>query len=823
MGQKRTEEVQQTVSSHESLKLGKAKKNLCLKMRWFEKSSAEPDGSCRFLCTLDDYNTGNSEEDATQLPGKEVMKEIEKPDLSSSLDSMDTEEPGLGAEVNKHMDVNGVDDSPKEHSESVDPDPASEDAPADVGASKVTESDTITVEATGTPAAEPAGDSPSADQPVEDTNEVPQQDGMDEPAVDVDENDKDEPPVDVAESDKDDPPVDVAENDEDEQPADLAEQMRAKGEETEAEENVSSSTPMPAVTETTEDVDTKMAEPEQASSTEHQANPDGSVSTVDQPTKNEDFESGGMPSSTVPASTNTEKDEEGSGKMVDAEAGLREDEKEAADPDEAEKPEVSLVEPTQEVPEGLAQAEHDQPDEEVSVEKRAAEVETSPQDGATEPVEADIDTKGLNPEEERMLVESAIQSLLESVKSKVQEDAEREEEMVMNSKFEYSWTQNSAAVMINIPIEAGVRAKDVTVEVSADAGTISVVHRDQGPLLEGSLHSEVSENGLTWQIEGENGARAITIELEKAEGKPWSMLIVGDQRDEHSPGQSVSRTSGKVETEPQATESDANEEIIELDVNKMQKANRFFADLEDGQAEETGLEAWEEEELMRELEKEVLESAGEDRMGQDASTHNGEIPLADLLEYYKAIATGKAKGVESVEMAAMQVALFYSKGIVVEQDFKEASGWYEIAAKDKNDIAMFHLGLLYQEGLGVETDVQKAMDWWEKSAELGNANALYNLGVMYINGHGVQQDTYKAIDYFTKAKELDPSLPFPPFAEFGNSKAAPRESIPLTEEEKNQQRENSIQNLRYIFWTTTFVSVAAVTFFGVRYWWKNRL
>mmetsp|Transcript_28305 Transcript_28305/g.111143 ORF Transcript_28305/g.111143 Transcript_28305/m.111143 type:complete len:302 (-) Transcript_28305:1006-1911(-) len=301
------------------------------------------------------------------------------------------------------------------------------------------------------------------------------------------------------------------------------------------------------------------------------------------------------------------------------------------------------------------------------------------------------------------------------------------------------------------------------------------------------------------------------------------MLIVGDQRDEHSPGQSVSRTSGKVETEPQATESDANEEIIELDVNKMQKANRFFADLEDGQAEETGLEAWEEEELMRELEKEVLESAGEDRMGQDASTHNGEIPLADLLEYYKAIATGKAKGVESVEMAAMQVALFYSKGIVVEQDFKEASGWYEIAAKDKNDIAMFHLGLLYQEGLGVETDVQKAMDWWEKSAELGNANALYNLGVMYINGHGVQQDTYKAIDYFTKAKELDPSLPFPPFAEFGNSKAAPRESIPLTEEEKNQQRENSIQNLRYIFWTTTFVSVAAVTFFGVRYWWKNRL
>lgn len=107
----------------------------------------------------------------------------------------------------------------------------------------------------------------------------------------------------------------------------------------------------------------------------------------------------------------------------------------------------------------------------------------------------------------------------------------------------------------------------------------------------------------------------------------------------------------------------------------------------------------------------------------------------------------------------------------------------------------------------METDVQKAMDWWEKSAELGNANALYNLGVMYINGHGVQQDTYKAIDYFTKAKELDPSLPFPPFAEFGNSKAAPRESIPLTEEEKNQQRENSIQNLRYAMLCTAAIDV----------------
>ncbi|KAJ8908085.1 hypothetical protein NDN08_008180 [Rhodosorus marinus] len=752
----------------------------------------------------DNYNKGDSEEDETLLPAKEVMKELEKPDLSSSQGT-EAEEPGATAEVDEPMDVNGVDDSPKEPSESVDGEPASEEGPTAVKDSSAMESGTITVEAAATQEAEPSDepeDPSSAGQPVEDTKELPPQDGMGKPAVDVDEN-------------------------EDEQPADVTEQTKTKDDETEPEENVSSSTPTPAICESTEAVDTEIPESEESPSTEHQGNPDRSplLDVVDQPRKN-DSESEGIPSSSIPASTNTEKDEEVPGKMIDAESPSSKDEKEAAGPEETEKAEVSPVEPTQEVPcEGLEEAKDDPQEEEEEglVENTAPEVEASAQDVAAAPVEADLCTKGLNPEEERMLVESAIQSLLESVKSKVQEDAEREEHMAMKSKFEYSWSQNSAAVMIYIPIEAGVRAKDFTVEVSAEAGTISVVQRGRAPLLEGSLHSDVSENGLTWQIEGEDSTRAITIELEKAEGKAWSMLIVGDQRDEQAPGQSISRTSVKFETKPQATESDANEEIIELDVNKMQKANRLFADLEDGEADETGLEAWEEEELMRELEKEVLESVGEDRMGQDASTHNGDIPLADLLEYYKAIATGKAKGVESVEMAAMQVALFYSKGIVVEQDFKEAASWYEIAAKDKNDIAMFHLGLLYQEGLGVETDVQKAMDWWEKAAELGNANALYNLGVMYINGHGVQQDTYKAIDYFTKAKELDPSLPFPPFAEFGNSNSAPRESMPLTEEEKNQLRENSIQNLRYIFWTTTFVSVAAVTFFGVRYWWKNRL
>uniref|UniRef100_A0A7S0G9S3 CS domain-containing protein n=1 Tax=Rhodosorus marinus TaxID=101924 RepID=A0A7S0G9S3_9RHOD len=748
------------------------------------------------------YSKGDSEDDETLVPAKEVMKELEKSDLSSREDRAETEAPGENREAAEPTDVNGIDDNPTEPSESVDADPASEEGPASAEASKATESGTVKVETAATQSAEPADDAetpPSADQPGEDSKEAPPPDGMNEQ-------------------------VDVDENDEDEQPADIAEQKKTMHDETENGEHIASSMPTPAIAKSTEDVDAEIPASEKASSADYQALPQGnpSLNVVDHPTKNEDSDLGRTSSSSIPASTNAEKDEEESANAIHAEPASSEDKKEPAGPEEAEKPDVSPgVRSTQEVPAGEQEEAEDGPlEEEGSVEKTAAEVEALAQDSTTAPAEADIYTRGLNPEEERMLVESAIQSLLESVKSKVQEDAEMEENKSTNSKFEYSWTQNSAAVMIYIPIEAGVRAKDVTVDVSSEAGTINVKQRGRAPLLEGSLHSEVSENGLTWQIEGEDGTRAITIELEKAERKLWSMLVVGDQRDEQSPGQSTSRTSAPLDTELQATESDANEEIIELDVDKMQKANRAFADLEDG---ETGLEAWEEEELMRELEKEVLESAGEDRMGQDASMHSGEIPLADLLEYYKAIATGKANGVESVEMAAMQVALFYSKGIVVQQDFKEAAGWYEIAAKDKNDIAMFHLGLLYQEGLGVETDVQKAMDWWEKAADLGNANALYNLGVMYINGHGVQQDTYKAIDYFTKAKELDPSLPFPPFAEFGNSSSAPRESMPLTAEEKNQQRENSIQNLRYIFWTTTFVSVAAVTFFGVRYWWKNRL
>jgi len=439
--------------------------------------------------------------------------------------------------------------------------------------------------------------------------------------------------------------------------------------------------------------------------------------------------------------------------------------------------------------------------------------------------------------------------------------------------YNYSWTQSTDTVQVVVPIKKEYRARDMLVDVDASNGKLLISHKSGQTLLEGSLCGIVSNSGLTWQIEGEGPNKSLLVEMEKGSSSIWPNLLENQQPVHvHSGTQETANAApegeGKTDTEKKAedkaeagsagptggdmTKSEATEDkegvkqqtddspqphegeedIIELDTRDMQKKGEFMNEIEeerlaeelmDSLVEEQMMDSLVEDQIFEELEREIGNRGTEDRIASDASMHGGEPSILDLIEYYKAVALEKTHGSESPDLAAMQVALFYSRGIFVKQDYKEAAKWYNLAAAKGNDVAMFHLGLIYQEGLGVEADPSKALEWWQKAADKGNANATYNLGVIYINGHGVKQDVDKAIQMFSKAKELDPNLPFPPFEEGPKTSARQAPPKPLTEEEKKKKREDAIQNLRYVFWTTTILSAAAVTFVGVRYWWKNRL
>ncbi|MDR1309055.1 MAG: sel1 repeat family protein, partial [Deltaproteobacteria bacterium] len=85
--------------------------------------------------------------------------------------------------------------------------------------------------------------------------------------------------------------------------------------------------------------------------------------------------------------------------------------------------------------------------------------------------------------------------------------------------------------------------------------------------------------------------------------------------------------------------------------------------------------------------------------------------------------------------AQFKMAKAYDLGTGVPQDDAKALEWYEKAAGNGNDSAMFNLGVIHHLGLnGIEADAGKAALWYGKAVEKGNTNALSNLGQMYETG-----------------------------------------------------------------------------------------
>jgi localization factor PodJL len=104
--------------------------------------------------------------------------------------------------------------------------------------------------------------------------------------------------------------------------------------------------------------------------------------------------------------------------------------------------------------------------------------------------------------------------------------------------------------------------------------------------------------------------------------------------------------------------------------------------------------------------------------------------------------------------AQYEIAVRYSEGNHVPQDYRKAAAWYQKAAAQGLAPAQYRLGTFYEKGRGVPLDKAAARIWYERAAEKGNRKAMHNLAVIYANGGAGRPDFAKAALWFRKAAEL---------------------------------------------------------------------
>jgi TPR repeat protein len=69
----------------------------------------------------------------------------------------------------------------------------------------------------------------------------------------------------------------------------------------------------------------------------------------------------------------------------------------------------------------------------------------------------------------------------------------------------------------------------------------------------------------------------------------------------------------------------------------------------------------------------------------------------------------------------------YENGDGVEKNEKMASIWYEKAANNGSELALYNLGRCYELGIGVKKDEVKAFKFYKKSDKRGYPNAQYKI------------------------------------------------------------------------------------------------
>jgi hypothetical protein len=96
-------------------------------------------------------------------------------------------------------------------------------------------------------------------------------------------------------------------------------------------------------------------------------------------------------------------------------------------------------------------------------------------------------------------------------------------------------------------------------------------------------------------------------------------------------------------------------------------------------------------------------------------------------EYETAYNEFRSLAVQGDHASQYQLALLYSQGLGVSQNYTEATHWYQRAAEQGDVNAQYSMGNMYLMGEGIEQDDSKAAYWYEMAAAQGHKSAQHNL------------------------------------------------------------------------------------------------
>lgn len=119
---------------------------------------------------------------------------------------------------------------------------------------------------------------------------------------------------------------------------------------------------------------------------------------------------------------------------------------------------------------------------------------------------------------------------------------------------------------------------------------------------------------------------------------------------------------------------------------------------------------------------------------------------ASIKWFWKEVEGGMAE-------AEYDLGFCYEKGIGLDKDEKQAAKYYQLAADQKNLIAITTLGSCYFHGKGVIENRVTAAEYWKLAAQKEFAPAQRNIGLCYQWGWGVSKNEQESLKYLKAAAE----------------------------------------------------------------------
>lgn len=133
---------------------------------------------------------------------------------------------------------------------------------------------------------------------------------------------------------------------------------------------------------------------------------------------------------------------------------------------------------------------------------------------------------------------------------------------------------------------------------------------------------------------------------------------------------------------------------------------------------------------------------------------NGEFdmgPDSDRFHEYLKLA------VENEEPDALfcMADLYFHGGDGIEQDYRMALKYYDMASRLDHADAKCSLGTMYYRGIGTKRNDEKAFQLYQEAGHLHHMDAWRNVARMYFLGHGVRQSEDSATSILKMVEQLE--------------------------------------------------------------------